>query len=144
MKIMKAVIQQIEGLALSAKSDSGHWIAMDADREVGGSDGASRPLELVLMGLGGCTGMDVISILKKMRVPLKRFEIVLDADRAEEHPRVFRRIRLEYRLFGDSIDPEKVEKAIEMSKTQYCSVSAMLSKAVPVEFIYRINPFPEK
>lgn len=141
---MRAVIKQISGLALSAKSDSGHWIAMDADHDVGGSDGAPRPLELVLMGLGGCTGMDVISILKKMRVPLKRFEMVLDADRSDEHPRVFKRIRLEYRLFGDSIDPQKVEKAIEMSKTQYCSVSAMLSKAVPIEFTYRINPVPEE
>jgi putative redox protein len=137
---MNALIKSVEGLTLAAKAGSGHWLVMDTDAEVGGMDGASKPLELVLMGLGGCTGMDVLSILKKMRVAVDRFEMALEADRAEEHPKVFTKIRVEYRLYGDGIDPLKVEKAIDLSRSTYCSVSAMLSKSVPIEFVYRINP----
>jgi putative redox protein len=137
---MQAWVRQIDGLTFAAKSDSGHWVFMDTRTDLGGADGASKPLELVLMGLGGCTGMDVVSILRKMRVGLDRFEIRLEAERAEEHPQVFLRIRMEYRLFGSGIDAEKVERAIELSRTQYCSVSAMLSKAVPIEYTYQINP----
>jgi len=137
---MQVWLRQLEGLAMAGTADSHHWVVMDTDKDVGGSNGASKPLELVLMGLGGCTGMDVLSILKKMRVNLERFEMVLDAERAEEHPRVFTGIRVEYRVFGENIDPEHVERAIALSRTKYCAVSAMLSKSVPIEFSYRINP----
>ena len=140
---MQAIIKRIDGLALAVKTDSGHWLTMDTDADSGGSGAAAKPLELVLAGLGGCTGMDVLSILKKMHVPLEGFEIVLNADRAEDHPKVFTAIRVEYRFYGPSIDPVKVEKAIELSKTKYCSVSAMLAKAVAIDFTYRINPSPD-
>lgn len=139
---MKVVVKHMDGLALSAKADSGHWVVMDTDEGVGGFQGASKPLELVLMGLGGCTGMDVLSILKKMRVKLDGFDMVLDAERVENHPRVFRHIRLEYRFYGKNIDPEKVQKAIDLSRTTYCAVSAMLSKAVSIDFTHRILPVP--
>jgi putative redox protein len=140
---VKAFIKSIQGLALAARADSGHWAAMDTGAESGGSAGASTPLEFVLMGLGGCTAMDVLSMLSKMRVALDRFEMVLDAERSEEHPRVFTKIRVEYRFFGKAVDREKVEKAIDLSCDKYCAVSAMLSKAVPIEFTYQINPDPE-
>jgi putative redox protein len=140
---VRAFIKGVDGLTLAAKSDSGHWLVMDTDAEAGGTGGASKPLELVLMGLGGCTGMDVLSILRKMRVEVDRFEMVLDADRSEEHPKIFTRISVEYRLYGKAIDKDKVEKAIDLSRTKYCSVSAMLSKAVQIEFAYQINPNPE-
>ncbi len=137
---MQVWLKQLEGLALAGTADSHHWVVMDTDEEVGGLNAASKPLELVLMGLGGCTGMDVLSILKKMRINPERFEMVLNADRAEEHPKVFTRVRVEYQVFGENIDPENVERAISLSRTKYCAVSAMLSKAVPIEFSYRINP----
>jgi putative redox protein len=84
--------------------------------------------------------MDVVSMLQKMRVRLDRYEIRLDADRAEDHPKVFTRIRMEYLFWGRDIDPKKVEKAIDLSMAKYCSVSAMLGKAVAIEHVYKINP----
>jgi putative redox protein len=137
---MEAHIQQLNSLAFAGMADSKHWIVMDTDESVGGSGGSVTPIELVLLGLGGCTGMDVASMLKKMRVQVERFEISLHADRADDHPKVFTKIRLEYRLFGPNIDAQKVEKAIDLSKNKFCSVSAMLSQAVQIEYAYRINP----
>jgi len=137
---MQARIRWIEGLSFAGTADSRHWVVMDADASSGGAAGSSTPLELVLMGLGGCTGMDVVSILQKMRVPFNRYEIRLAAERAETHPKGFTRIRIEYLFWGPDIDPQKVEKAIGMSMDKYCSVSAMLGKAVPIEHGYRINP----
>jgi putative redox protein len=136
---MEVQIRQIHGLTFAGMADSKHWIVMDTDESVGGSGGSAKPLELVLLGLGGCTGMDVASILQKMRVPLERFELSIRADRADDHPKIFTKIMLEYRLFGQNIDPKKVENAIELSRTKYCSVSAMLNKAVPIEYGYKID-----
>jgi putative redox protein len=137
---VEAKIRWIGGLSFAGLADSGHWVVMDTDASSGGSDGSATPLEMVLLGLGGCTSMDVVSILQKMRVPLDRYETVLWADRAAEHPKTFTKIRIEYRFWGQGIDPQKVEKAIGLSMTKYCSVSAMLGKAVPIEHAYQINP----
>lgn len=137
---MKVNIRQIEGLAFAGRGESRHWVVMDTLAKFGGLEGASKPMELVLMSLAGCTGMDVVSILKKMRVDIDDFEIGVEAEQAEEHPKVFRTIHLEYRIFGDDIDPEKVEKAIALSQEKYCSVSAMLQKTVAISHAYRINP----
>jgi putative redox protein len=116
---------------------------MDSEKRFGGTEGAAKPKELFLMALAGCTGMDVASILSKMRVRLDDFELWIDAEEAEEHPKVFTKIRLEYRFFGKEIDTDKVEQAIELSATKYCAVSAMLKKAVEIQSSYRINPDPE-
>lgn len=140
---MEAKIRQIQALTFAGMADSKHWIVMDADESAGGSGGSVKPIELVLLGLGGCTGMDVASMLQKMRVPFDRFEISLHADRADGHPKVFTKIRLEYRLFGRNIDAQKVEKAIDLSKNKFCSVSAMLRQAVQIEYAYQINPRPD-
>ena len=86
---MKAIVKQVQGTSMAAKADSNHWIFMDGPEEFGGSNAGSRPLELFLMGLGGCTSMDVISILKKKRIKIDDFECHLEADRADEHPKVF-------------------------------------------------------
>ncbi|MBN1352989.1 OsmC family protein [candidate division KSB1 bacterium] len=126
---MKTRIKWIEGLALAGKGESNHWITMDAGEEVGGSDAGTRPLEIFLLGLGGCTSMDVISILKKKRVPLDDFELEIEADRAAEHPKVFTKIRLKFIFYGTGIKEQDVERAIELSETKYCSASAMLRKA---------------
>jgi len=133
----------MDGLTFAGSADSKHWVVMDTDESVGGKDGAARPLELVLLGLGGCTSMDVVSILRKMRVRLDRYEMVLRAERSENHPKVFTRVRMEYRLWGPDLDPDKVQKAIDLSQTTYCSVSAMLSRAFPIEITTVINPPPE-
>ncbi len=135
-----AVLKQVSGLTFVAKGDSSHWVTMDGAESVGGSDGASRPKELVLYALAGCTASDVVGILKKKRVPLQGFEMHLTGKEAEEHPRVFTEIHIEYVFFGDDIMEGDVERAIELSTTKYCSVSAMLRPNVSITHSYRIVP----
>jgi putative redox protein len=137
---MEARVVHIEGVTFSAKADSNHWITMDGPTELGGSEAGARPKELVLLGLGGCTASDVASILIKMREPLRRFEIDLKAEDAREHPRVFTKIHLTYKFWGENLNPANIEKAINLSTEKYCSVSAMLIKAVEITHSYEINP----
>ena len=137
---MKVKIRRGEGLSFMGIGDSKHYIMMDTDSAFGGTEGASKPKELFLMGLAGCTGMDVASILDKMRVSVDRFEVAVDADMAEEHPKVFTKIRLEYLFRGENIDEEKVAHAIELSETKYCAVTAMLRPTVLIETRFSINP----
>lgn len=129
---MKTIVRHVEGLSFIGKGDSNHWVAMDADAKVGGGNAGSRPMELMLVALAGCTGMDVVSILNKMRVSYDDFYMELEADRAAEHPKVFTRIRLKYVLVGDNIPAEAVHRAVELSQSTYCSVSAMLRKACDI------------
>ncbi|MCR4439869.1 MAG: OsmC family protein [bacterium] len=129
---MRAVVRQVQGLSFVGKADSNHWVVMDATQKVGGNDAGSRPMELVLMALAGCTGMDVASILEKMRVTLDDFWMELEADQCAEHPKVFTAIRLKYVLVGEQVPREAVDRAIELSQSTYCSVSAMLRKACDI------------
>lgn len=143
MPTKKAIVKQLQGITLAAKSDSNHWIIMDGPEMFGGSEAGPRPKELLLMALGGCTASDVIPILKKKRVPLQGFEIRLTGNVREEHPQIFTDIHLEYVFYGEGIDPNAVERAIELSSTKYCSVSAMLRPTVNITHSYRIEA-PEK
>jgi len=135
-----AIVKQISGIAFAARGDSDHWVAMDGPASVGGTEAGSRPKELLLFALGGCTASDVVNILKKKRVPLQGFEMYLTGEEAAEHPKVFTRIHVEYVFFGDSVSPADVERAIELSTTKYCSVSAMLTPKVTITHSYRIEP----
>lgn len=136
---MKAVVQRVQGLSLAGKADSNHWVMMDADQAVGGSDAGARPLELVLLGLGGCTSMDVLTILQKKRIPLDDYEVILEAQRAEDHPKVFTHISIKFLFYGKNLPEEAIRRAIELSESKYCSVSAMLSKAATISITYEIN-----
>ena len=136
---MKVELKQIDGLALAGKGDSGHWVNMDGPALLGGADAGTRPLELFLMGLGGCTSMDVISIIKKKRVKLDNFECHLEAERAKEHPKVFTKVKINFIFWGKDIPKQAVERAIELSETTYCSASAMLKKTVDIETSYEIR-----
>lgn len=136
---MKAYLKQIDGLALAARADSGHWVTMDGPEELGGHNSGPRPMELGLIALGGCTAMDVISILKKKRAPVEDFAMELEAERADEHPKVFTRIRIKYIIYGKGIRPQDVERAIELSETKYCSMSAMLGKTAEITTEYEIR-----
>lgn len=138
MATKKAFIKQLKGITFSAKADSNHWITMDGPENFGGSDAGVRPKELLLLALGGCTGSDVASILKKKKVNLDNFEINITADMAEEHPQVYTKIKLEYLFYGKNIQAKDVERAIELSQNTYCSVTAMLQKAVQIEHSYKI------
>jgi putative redox protein len=135
-----AVVRQLKGLTFAAKSDSNHWVMMDATEELGGENAGSRPKELILMALGGCTGSDVASILAKKRIPVESLQLNLSANTREQHPQIFTDIHIEYVFHGDGIAPADLERAIELSTTKYCSVSAMLRPTVKLTHSYRIEP----
>jgi putative redox protein len=132
----KAVVRQVGGITLAGKSDSNHWVMMDGSPAHGGSSAGTSPKDLVLIGLGGCTAMDVISILGKKRAPVTNVEVRLAAKVSEEHPQVFTDVHIEYIISGDGVKPEDVERAIELSTTKYCSVSAMLKPGVRITHSY--------
>ncbi len=127
-----------QGLQFVSHAGSGHGILMDAAGKVGGTDTGPRPMELILHSLAGCTGMDVVSLLGKMRVEFTGLEINIKAEKAKEHPKTYTRIDLEYVITGTDIDESKVRKAIDLSQDKYCSVSAMLRKHCPVSHTLRI------
>jgi putative redox protein len=136
---MRVQLKQVQGITFAGLSETGHWTVMDSVKEFGGSQGAVKPMELILMGLGGCSGMDVVSILNKMRLPLEDMKIEVDADQKEDHPRMFTRIRMHYIFYGQDLDKEKVEKAIELSRMKYCSVWAMLVQVVDIQYTYEFR-----
>ncbi|ADN01140.1 OsmC family protein [Spirochaeta thermophila] len=117
----------------------GHTLTVDAHPEFGGKDAGPRPKNLLLAGLAGCTGMDVVSILGKMRMPYDSFTLHIEADLSEEHPKVFTRIHLVYAFTGDALDREKIEKAVRLSQEKYCGVSAMLGKTARITYEIRLD-----
>lgn len=121
------------GMCFTGQTGSGHSIAIDSYEKYGGSSNGPTPMELVLLSLGGCSAMDVISILHKKRQEVTNFEILLHADRAEDHPKIFTNIIVEYVVTGHNIDKEAVMRAVELSETKYCSVNAMLSKVAAIK-----------
>ncbi|MCL4479543.1 MAG: OsmC family protein [Deltaproteobacteria bacterium] len=133
----KAEIKWEEGMKFTAVSDSGHAVVLDAAKESKGTDAGARPMELLLMGLGGCTGMDVVYILNKMRKKVKSFKINIDSERAAQHPKVYTKINIEYIIEGD-MDETDVGKAVELSQKRYCSASAMLGKVAELNYTYRL------
>jgi len=117
---------------------NGHKVLMDTINEHGGNDSAAAPMQLVLIALGGCTGMDVIAILRKMKDLPKSFYMEIDSERAPEHPKVYKKTRIKYVFVGD-VKEENVKRAIELSQTKYCSVSAILRGVGEVEYSYEIR-----
>lgn len=137
----QVVIKNVDGITFVGHGKSKHWVTMDGSQTFGGSEAATSPMELFLISLGGCTGMDVISLLKKMRVKVDKFEILVDSERAEDHPKVYTRIDLNYRFWGTKLENEKakIEKAISSSQDKYCSVSAMIKAAhIPLNHSYEL------
>ena len=120
------------GLAFTGSSDSGYLIPLDAKKSAGGHDLGFQPLQLFAIGLVGCTAMDVISILEKKRQEVTDFEVSAHIQRAEEHPRVFTRILIEYTVTGKNLDRAAVERAVELSETRYCPAQAMLEKSTQI------------
>jgi putative redox protein len=115
-----------------------HHLIMDAAPEVGGNNAGVRPKALMLASLAGCTGMDVISILKKMRIEPKTFDIKIEAELTEEHPKHYTAMHLIYEFSGDGLEEDKLRKAIELSQERYCGVSAVYRKALELTYEIRI------
>ena len=135
---MKARIKWIENVCLLAEADSGHGMIIDGAPEIGGRNLGVRPMEMMLMGLGGCTAMDVLSILKKQRQNVTQCLIEIEGQRREEHPRVFTEIRVHFKISGYNLKTDPVKKAIDLSAEKYCSVSAMLGQSAKIIHDYEI------
>ena len=135
---MHAKVTWHKGLTFTGKADTGFSVPLGADSTVGGENDGFRPMELIATGLAGCTAMDTISILEKKRQQVTAFEVEVLADQAENHPRVFTHIRIEYYLTGKSIDEEAVRRAIQLSAERYCPAQGMLSKVAPIDLGYFI------
>ena len=137
---MKANVIWRGNLAFDGQTESGFPIPLDADPTVGGTNNGPRPMELIALGLAGCTAMDVISILKKKcrEKEITSFEVRVDAPRAEGHPRVFTSATITYVVKGDDIQETSVLRAIELTATKYCPAQAMLGQVMPINLNYEI------
>ncbi len=135
---MKARVKWIENSTFVAQSGSGHSVVLDGPPEAGGQNLGVRPMEMVLMGLGGCTAFDVVDILKKKREQVSGCVVEIEAERAETTPKVFTKIHVRYIVSGKNIKEESVKRAVELSAEKYCSVSIMLGKTAAMTHDYQI------
>jgi putative redox protein len=136
---MKARIQLTEGMTFVAESGSGHAVVVDAAPDVGGRDLGARPMELVLMGTGACSAIDVVHILRKARQAVTGCVVELDSERAAEDPKVFTRIHLHYVVSGKGLASAQVERAIKLSKEKYCSATIMLAKMAEITYDFELR-----
>ena len=135
---MKATIKWLDGVSFEGVSESGHSVVMDGAPESGGKNLGMRPMEMLLLGLGGCTSYDVVTILKKSRQDVKDCNAEITAERAENIPKVFTKIHIHFILEGSNLDVSVVERAINLSATKYCSASIMLEKSVIITHDFEI------
>jgi putative redox protein len=131
-------VELLGNMAFRAITETGHELVMDAAPEVGGTDTGPRPMELLLVGLGGCTGMDVISMLRKMRQEVTNYEIHVSGERADEHPKIFTTIRVEHIVRGRNLNSESVKRAVELSASRYFSAAAMLGRVARIDETFRV------
>jgi len=127
-----------DDMIFTAYSSNGFSVPLDAQKAAGGHDAGISPMELLLTALAGCTGMDVISILRKKQQQVTAFEVQVEGVRAEEHPKVFTEIWVKYLITGQNIDPKAVERAIELSRDKYCGAAATLRHTAQIHYDYVI------
>ena len=135
---MNISVKWIDGMLMVGKSDSGHAIVMDGPPEIGGENLGVRPMEMLLLGMAGCTMIDVVSTLKKMREDVVDCQTQVSADRSEEYPKVFINIHVHFVFKGKQLNPSKVDKAIKLSAEKYCSASIMLGKTAVITHDFEI------
>lgn len=135
---MKARVQWVDGMAFMGETESGHAVVMDGAPEIGGRNIGPRPTEMVLLGLGGCTSIDVVMILQKQRQPVEDCIVEIEAERSETHPKVFTKIHVHFIVKGTGLDAKAVERAVNLSAEKYCSVSHMLNKTATITHDFAI------
>jgi len=135
---MNISVNWVDGLLMVGKSDSGHTITMDGPPESGGENLSVRPMEMLLLGVAGCTMIDVVTTLKKMRQDLSHLETKINAERATDHPKVFTDIHIQFILKGQNLDEKKVDKAISLSADKYCSASIMLGETATITHDFEV------
>ena len=136
---MNLSVNWVDGMLMVGKSHSGHSITMDGPIEIGGENLGVRPMEMLLLGVAGCTMIDVVTTLKKMRQDLSHCETKISAERANEHPKVFTDIHIHFIVKGKDLDSKKVDKAITLSAEKYCSASIMLGKTAKITHDFEVN-----
>lgn len=131
-------LQDLDGMAFDATLPTGHHVVMDAGEDHGGQDLGPRPMHVMLVALAGCTAMDVISFLRKMRQPVKGYRVEVSGIRAEEDPKVYTHITIKHIVTGD-VEPDRLARAIELSDTKYCSAQAMLRDVAKIETSFEVR-----
>jgi putative redox protein len=134
----KATVTFTGGMQFVASADSGHAVVMDADAASGGNNTGARPMELLLMGIGGCSGMDIVSILRKKKQHVTGLEAHVSGIMADDYPHKYTEITIEYIVRGKGLSEEAVKRAVQLSMDKYCSVKATLEGSAAVNFSYRI------
>jgi len=135
---MKARVKWVEGICFMGEADSGHAVIMDGSPEVGGRNLGMRPMEMLLVGMGGCSSIDVVTILKKSRQAITDCVAEITAERADEIPKVFTKIHVHFVVTGKGLNPVQVERAVNLSAEKYCSASIMLGKAAQISHDFEI------
>jgi putative redox protein len=139
---MKAKVKLLEGVSFAGEADSGHTVIMDGSPEFGGQNRGVRPMEMVLLGLGGCTAFDVVHILRRGRHEVSDCEVELDAERADAEPKVFTKIHVHFVVRGKGLTEKVVERAVSLSADKYCSASIMLGKTAEITHDFEIVEEP--
>ncbi|HYH17378.1 MAG TPA: OsmC family protein [Azospirillum sp.] len=135
---MKARVKWVDGMMFVGESGSGHAVVMDAAPDVGGRNLGVRPMEMLLLGMGGCSSIDVVMILKKGRQPITDCVVELEAERAATDPKVFTKIHAHFVVTGRGLDPKKVERAVSLSAEKYCSASVMLGATAAITHDFEV------
>ncbi len=135
---MKCRVKWLDHMTFVGESGSGHAVVMDGAPEHGGRNLGIRPMEMLLLGLGGCTAFDVVMILNKSRQDIVDCEVLIDSDRAQEVPKVFNRIHIHFIVRGNNLDIARVDKAVNLSAEKYCSASEMLGKTAKITHDFEI------
>ena len=135
---MQVKVTWVDGVCFSGDSDSNHSVKMDGPSEAGGLDKGMRPMELLLLGMGGCTSFDVVTILKKSRQKIVDCEALISAERSKNIPKVFTKIHIHFVIKGNNLDNEVVDRVIKLSAEKYCSATIMLSKSVEITHDFEI------
>lgn len=131
-------VKWLDEMQFVANTASGHSVVMDAAPEVGGQNLAARPMEMVLVGLGGCTAIDVVMMLQKSKQDIVDCHIEVSAERSDSIPKVFTKIHLLYKIYGRNLEENKVERAVKLSAEKYCSVSKMLEQAAEMSYSFEM------
>ena len=137
---MQARVKWLDHMSFVGESGSGHSVVMDGAPEVGGRNLGIRPMEMLLLGLGGCSAFDVVLILQKSKQTVSDCEVLIEATRAEKDPKVFTKIHLHFIVKGHNLAPDKVERAINLSAEKYCSASIMLGKTAEISHDFEVLP----
>lgn len=138
---MKARVKWVENVCFMGESETGHAVVLDGAPDAGGRNLGMRPMEMFLIGMGACTSFDVVTILKKARQPITDCVAEIEAERADEIPKVFTRIHVHFVVTGKELNPSQVERAVKLSAEKYCSASIMLGKSAEVTHDFEIKEF---